>query len=81
MKVQTIHGVPYHINESNQVFFYEKTLTGSKPAIGTWDATQQRLTLFSEWQTIVHDTVKSYRAQLNEHTEKELQKARELQKV
>jgi hypothetical protein len=81
MKVQTINGVPFYINETNQIFFYEKTPTGSKPAIGTWDTVQQRLNLFPEWQTLMQEGVTSYRTQLKEHTEKELQKARELQKA
>jgi len=81
MKVQTIHGVPYYINEANQVFFYSKTTQGPKESIGSWDPTRQHLQLVPDWQAIVKEFVVSYRQQLKEHTMTEMEKARALQNV
>jgi hypothetical protein len=80
MKVQTINGVPYFINESNQVFFYDKSKT-TQTSIGHWDPARQHLELAANWQEIVRESVIKYREQLNEHTQAEMTKARELQKV
>ncbi len=79
MKVQTIHGVPYYINEANQVFFYSKTTQGPKEPIGTWDPTRQHLQLDPDWQTTVKDFLEMYRKQLKEHTMAEMEKAKALQ--
>ena len=87
MKVITIHGVPYHINDKQEVFLYEKasasssSSTPSTPAIGTWDASCQRLHLHTNWQTLIQPNINIYRTNLKTHTEEETQKAKELQKV
>jgi hypothetical protein len=81
MKVQTINGVPYYINETNQVFFYSKTAQTTTPAVGTWDPVRQYLQLHADWQTLTKDYVVRYREQLDTHTKAEMEKAKALQKV
>ena len=81
MKVQTINGVPYYINEANQIFFYSKVSQTPKESIGIWDPARQHLQLYDNWQTIVKESVTSYREQLHEHTTLEMEKAKALQNV
>ena len=84
MKLITIHGVPYNINDKQEVFLYEKAASSSTlstPSIGTWDASSQRLHLHTNWQTIIQPHITTYRTNLKTHTEQEIQKAKELQKV
>ncbi len=81
MKVQTIHGVPYYVNEANQVFFYSKTTQVPKEPIGVWDPARQHLQLVPDWETKVKEFVVSYRQQLKEHTMAEMEKAKALQRV
>ncbi len=87
MKVITIHGVPYHINDKQELFLYEKASTSSTsstvstPAIGTWDASCQRIHLHTNWQTLIQPNIDIYRTNLKTHTNQEIQKAKELQKV
>lgn len=80
MKVQTINGVPYYINEANNIFFYSKTQTPTV-SIGIWDPARQFLQLHPDWETIVKENVTSYREQLHEHTTTEMEKAKALQNV
>jgi hypothetical protein len=81
MKVQTINGVPYYINEANQLFFYSKVSQTPTNSIGTWDPVCLLLQLHDNWETIVKDYMTSYREQLNEHTKTEMEKAKALQNV
>jgi hypothetical protein len=92
MKVQTIQGVPYYINDKHEIFLYEenanKSISSSNAAttnlsvsIGVWDPARQHLQLQADWQTKIQPQVETYRMKLKEKTDTEMAKAKELQKV
>jgi hypothetical protein len=76
VKTVTLHGVPYVMNDKNELFFY-----GSQPLvkIGYWTPETQIVTLLDDWEKKAESFVTSYRNQLNTHTVNSLEKARELQ--
>lgn len=78
MKTLTIHGVPYSINEKNEVFLYKGSTDLS---IGSWDASKQKLTLDPKWQELAQPFLATYRNQVEESSVTAMKKAKELQGV
>ena len=76
MKVLTIHGVPYNVNEKQEVFLYK-----SEICIGSYDAATQILQLKDNWQEVAQPFLLEHRAQVNATSVAAMQKARELQGV
>lgn len=78
MKTVTIHGIPYQIDDKNNVYMYE-----SLPPIslGTWDPEKQKLTLVNDWKTKSKSFVEKYRSNLQQNTEELLEKAKQLQSI
>jgi hypothetical protein len=76
VKSVILHGVPYVINDKNELFFY-----GSQPLlqIGTWNQATDTVTLLSDWQTKAEPFLHTYKEQLRIHTNDTLEKARALQ--
>jgi hypothetical protein len=76
VKTVTLHGVPYVINDKNELFFY-----GSKPLvqIGNWAPDTQIVSLLDDWESKAEGFVKTYRTQLNTHTTLSLENASQLQ--
>lgn len=92
MKTLILHGVPYNVNDMNQVFLYTKHSTSSSnaasespmtpaPQIGTYDPETQKLTLFPDWQTKSEEFLTVYRKMLQEVSTDALEKARILQTI
>jgi hypothetical protein len=78
MKVITINGVPYQIDDKNNIYMYE-----SSPPItlGTWDPSKEKLSLVNDWKTKAKSFVEKYRSNLHQNTEESLEKARQLQSI
>ena len=76
MKNITINGVPYLINEKNEVFVY-----GSVPPIpiGSYNTDTKVLALAEDWQERMATWIEYYRNGLKEATEEALEKAKQLQ--
>jgi hypothetical protein len=89
MKVQTINGVPYHVNDKNEVFLYNNNVNKSSSSnattthislpIGIWDPVRNHLQMYDDWQTRIQSEVETYRTTLKDLTDSEMTKARELQ--
>jgi hypothetical protein len=78
MKTVTIHGVPYQIDDKNNIYIYES----SPPiALGTWDSEKEKLTLIPNWKTKAKSFVEKYRSNLHQNTEESLEKAKALQSI
>ena len=76
MKTITIYGVPYSVNEKNELFLY----SSSPPVhIGTYDSEKAKVNLFADWKTKSEEYVKQYRASLFDHCKVALEKAVALQ--
>jgi hypothetical protein len=92
MKTLILHGVPYNVNDTNQVFLYTKQTTSSSsnvaastthltpsPQVGTYEPETQKLTLFHDWQTKSEEFLTMYRKTLQNDSAIALEKARVLQ--
>ena len=80
MKTLTIQGVPYTVNDKNEVFLYQHSSCTEKHIhIGTYDSKNQTVTLFDDWEERSEERVKKYRNALKEKTEAAMAKAREIQ--
>lgn len=78
MKTITIHGVPYCVNEKNEVFLYKGP---TDLCIGSWDTTKQKLSLNASWQTDAQAFLATYRSQVDATSKQAVQKAKELQGI
>ena len=76
MKVQTINGVPYLINEANEVFVYSSV---PPIAVGTYSPDTKVISLHADWEVRMESWMKHYRENLKESTEEALKKAKALQ--
>ena len=82
MKTLTIQGVPYTVNDKNEVFLYQPASSKEKHVhIGTYDSTTQTVTLFDDWEERSEEHVKAYRESLKQKTEVAMVKARDIQGV
>ena len=82
MKTLTIQGVPYTMNDKNEVFLYQPTSSKEKHVqIGTYDSTNQTVTLFENWEERSEEHVKGYREALKQKTEAAMAKARDIQGI
>ncbi len=82
MKTITIHGVPYQIDDKNNVYMYQTNSLQQKQtpvALGTWDPEKEKLILVNNWKTKAKGFVEKYRSDLHNYTEESLEKARALQ--
>ena len=80
MKTITINGVPYQIDDKNNVYMYQPSSLNQPPvALGTWDPEKEKLDLVNNWKTKAKGFVEKYRSNLNQYTEESLEKARALQ--
>ncbi len=81
MKTLILHGVPYNVNDTNEVFLYTKQTSSSlsAPHIGTYEPTTQTLTLFPDWQAKSSEFLAAYRKTLQTDSAEALEKARILQ--
>jgi hypothetical protein len=77
MKVQTLQGVPYTVNEKGDLLVY-----GSEPTlqIGTYDQQTKEVVLVDKWQQILETWLTEYRAKLKLATQEAMKRALELQK-
>lgn len=78
MKTLTLHGVPYSVNDKNEVFLYKGPADVS---IGSWDAEKQKLTLKEGWKEMAQPFLESYRSKVKENSDQAMQRAKELQGV
>ena len=82
MKTLTIQGVPYAVNDKNEVFLYQHSSSKDKHVhIGLYDSTSQTVTLFDNWEEHSEEHVKVYRNALKAKTETAMAKAREIQGI
>ena len=82
MKVITIHGIPYQIDDKNNIYMYQDKPSSSPPvALGTWDPEKEKLDLVPNWKTVAKSFVEKYRSNLQQYTEESLEKARQLQSI
>ncbi len=88
MKTLILHGVPYNVNDMNEIFLYTKLNTSGSsnaassvhsPQIGTYDPTTQKLTFFPDWEMRSAEFVTNYRKMLQQESAEALEKARILQ--
>ena len=90
MKTLILHGVPYNVNDTNQIFLYTKQTTSSSnaaaihpitpaPQIGTYEPTTQKLTFFPDWESRSVEFITNYRKMLEHESAEALEKARILQ--
>ncbi len=90
MKTLILHGVPYNVNDTNQVFLYSKSnVSASAPAtsptsvapiqVGTYDPASGFVQLFPDWEAKSAAFLTHYRETLRQSTEEALEKARILQ--
>lgn len=77
MKVQTLQGVPYTVNESGDLLVY-----GSEPSlhIGTYNSQTKEVVLVDKWQKLLDTWLTEYRAKLKVATQEAMKRALELQK-
>ena len=77
MKVQTLQGVPYTVNETGELFVY-----GSEPTlrIGTYNSQTKEVVLVDKWQQDLDTWLAEYRAKLKIATQEAMKRALELQK-
>lgn len=81
MKVITIYGVPYHVNDKNEVFLYSSSQVPISPVqIGYLDD-DKKLHIDPDWQTKSQEALSQYRSSLAQKTEEDLQKARVIQGI
>ena len=78
MKTLTLHGVPYNVNDKNEVFLYKGP---SDLCIGTWDPATQTLNLIDGWQEKATPFLAEHRKQVQDATLAAMKKAHELQGV
>jgi hypothetical protein len=78
LKVATIQGVPYWVNDSMEVFVWNKE---GDPLlkIGSTDAEKKTVTLDDTWEAKMGAYLAVYRQNLKKMTEEALKKAEELQ--
>jgi hypothetical protein len=79
MKVQTINGVPYLINEASvphEVFVYSSVPPIS---VGTYSPDTKVISLHADWEERMESWMKHYRENLKESTQEALTKAKALQ--
>jgi hypothetical protein len=82
MKTLTIQGVPYSVNDKNEVFVYQSSGSTDKYIhIGMLNTTTNTVELFDTWQDIAEERLAKYRECLKEKTEAAMAKAREIQGV
>lgn len=82
MKTLTIQGVPYAVNDKNEVFMYQHSSSTDKHVqIGTYDPKTLTVSLFEKWQDAVEERVTLYRASLKKKTEEAMEKARKVQGI
>jgi hypothetical protein len=80
MKTVTLHGVPYQIDDKNNVYMYQPSSLNQTPiALGTWDPEKEKLTLIPDWKQKAKSFVEKYRSDLHNYTEESLEKAKALQ--
>ncbi len=93
MKTLILHGVPYNVNDTNQVFLYTKhavtkgsssnaaspSLEEEAAQVGTYTPSTGTLHLFPDWESRAEKFLEVYRASLHATTEFALEKARILQ--
>jgi hypothetical protein len=85
MKTLTLHGVPYNVNDKNEVFLYKGPASSMQDAsnlcIGSWNPTTQTIALKEGWQQLAAPFLAEWRQQVRETTEAAMKKAHELQGV
>jgi hypothetical protein len=82
MKTLTIQGVPYAVNDKNEVFLYQhSSSTDEHIQIGTYDSKKESVILFDTWKDLVEERLQKYRMSLKQKTEEAMERARELQGV
>jgi hypothetical protein len=82
MKTLTIQGVPYAVNDKNEVFLYQHASSTEKHVqIGTYDSKNLVVNLFDTWQENAEERLQAYRNSLKEKTEAAMVKAREIQGI
>jgi hypothetical protein len=82
MKTLTIQGVPYTLNDKNEVFLYQHSSSKDNHIhIGSYDSTSQTVKLFDDWEERSEEHVKAYRNALKAKTEAAMAKAREIQGI
>jgi hypothetical protein len=76
MKTITHHGIPYSMNEKNELFVY----SSSPPIlIGSFNSDTQDVTLHTDWKEKSQSFLNAYRSNLKQMTESALEKAAALQ--
>jgi hypothetical protein len=78
IKTMTINGVPYHVNETGEVFVYSSV---PPIPIGSYNKDTKILALVDDWNARMEDWVAHYRNGLKEETAMALEKAKQLQNV
>ena len=82
MKTLTIQGVPYAVNDKNEVFLYQHSSSTEKHVqIGTYDPKTMKVNIFDKWQEAVEERLTLYRASLKKKTEEAMEKARKVQGI
>ena len=76
MKTLTLNGVPYSVNEKQELFVYS-----SNPPIriGSYDSSSQTISIDSDWKTKSNAFLTQYRTSLAQTTAAALEKAAALQ--
>ena len=76
MKTLTLNGVPYSVNEKQELFLY----SSSPPVrIGSYTSSSQKVSLDSDWKTKSQSFLTQYRTTLSQTTAAALEKAAALQ--
>lgn len=78
IKTMTINGVPYHVNETGEVFVYSSV---PPIPIGSYNKDTKILALVEDWQSKMADWVAHYQNGLKEETAIALEKAKQLQQA
>jgi hypothetical protein len=76
MKTLTINGVPYSVNEKQELFLYSST---PPIRIGSYDTASQKISIDSDWKTKSQAFLTQYRTSLAQSTAAALEKAAALQ--
>lgn len=81
MKTLTIQGVPYAVNDKNEVFLYLPKGSTNHIQIGNYDTSKITVNLFSDWEVRAKPFVEEYRKVLKVKTEAAMEKAKDIQGV